>query len=464
MHNAIIILKMLDISAIAQGFVQMMESGHRTGEFDRVPKDVMANIIPTISSTYLLLSLQNTHPHTHAQCEAFYLSGVVMAGRKRRKLRLVSIKENSEQEAWSVLPVELLELIISRLTLKDNIRTSAVCKRWLSVALSVRKVNKPPWLMYFPKLGHLFEFYDPSQRKTYSVELPELHGCRICYNKDGWLLLYKPRTQRVLFFNPFTREMIKLPRFEMTYQIVAFSTSPKSPNCILFTVKHVSPTVVAISTCHPGAAEWTTVNYHNRLPFVSSIWNKLVFCNGLFYCLSLTGWLGVYDPQEHTWSIRIVPPPRCPDNFFVKNWWKGKFMAEHKGDVFVIYTCYSENPIIYKLDQANKEWVEMKTLEGVTLFASFLSSHARTDLLGMMRNSFVFMGNGAYRTLLITEDTTLGNSAMIGENKIRLKAFGSNHLKTIQPSAGNMWWLRHCSHLALCKAESCGSELSIDVY
>ncbi|PWA37911.1 F-box domain, cyclin-like protein [Artemisia annua] len=326
-----------------------------------------------------------------------------MAGKKRRKLRLlsdtftdnrnVSLKENNEQEhreSWSDLPVELLEIIISQLTLRDNIRTSKVCKRWLSVALSVRKVNKPPWLMYFPKLGHLFEFYDPSERKTYSLELPELHGCRICYNKDGWLLLYKPRTMRVLFFNPFTREMIKLPRFEMTYQIVAFSSSPKSPDCILFTVKHVSPTVVAVSTCHPGATEWTTVNYHNRLPFVSSIWNKLVFCNGLFYCLSLTGWLGVYNPVEHTWSIRIVPPPRCPDNFFVKNWWKGKFMAEHNGDIFVIYTCYSENPIIYKLDQVNKEWVEMEDLEDVTLFASFLSSHARTDLLGMMRNSVYF--------------------------------------------------------------------------
>lgn len=295
-----------------------------------------------------------------------------------------------EQQTWSELPTDLLELIISRLTLMENIRTSAVCKRWLSVAISVRVVNKPPWLMYFPKFGDLFEFYDPSKRKTYSIELPELHGSRVCYTKDGWLLLYKPRTQRVLFFNPFTRELIKLPRFEMTYQIVAFSSSPKSPECIVFTVKHVSPTVVAISTCHPGATEWTTVNYHNRLPFVSSIWNKLVFCKGLFYCLSLTGWLGVYDPQECTWTIRVVPPPKCPDNFFAKNWWKGKFMAEYKGDIYVIYTCYNENPIVYKLDQTNKVWDQMRNLEGLTLFASFLSSHAREDLLGMMRNSVYF--------------------------------------------------------------------------
>ncbi|KAK3043515.1 hypothetical protein RJ639_002094 [Escallonia herrerae] len=299
-------------------------------------------------------------------------------------------REPEEQQMWSELPAELLELIVSQLTLRENIRASVVCKRWLSVAISVRVVNKPPWIMYFPKFGDLFDFYDPSQRKTYSLELPELRGSRICYTRDGWLLLYKPRTQRVLFFNPFTRELIKLPRFEMTYQIVAFSCPPISPGCIVFTVKHVSPTIVAISTCHPGATEWTTVNYHNRLPFVSSIWNKLVFCNGLFYCLSLTGWLGVFDPEERTWTIRVVPPPKCPENFFAKNWWKGKFMAEHKGDIFVIYTCYSENPIIYKLDQTNKVWVEMKSLGGVTLFASFLSSHAKIDLLGMMRNSVYF--------------------------------------------------------------------------
>ncbi|KAL7247783.1 hypothetical protein ACSBR2_002653 [Camellia fascicularis] len=326
-----------------------------------------------------------------------------MAGKKRRKVKLLSEtimdgervmtreKEvQGEKQTWSELPTELLELIMSHLTLKENICASVVCKRWFSIAVSVQVVNQPPWIMYFPKFGDLYEFYDPAQRKSYSLELPQLHGSRVCYTKDGWLLLYRPQTRRVFFFNPFTQELIKLPKFEMTYQIVAFSSAPTSPGCIVFTVKHISPTVVAISTCHPGATEWTTVNYHNRLPFVSSIWNKLVFCNGLFYCLSLTGWLGVFDTQERTWIIRVVPPPKCPVNFYAKNWWKGKFMVEHEGDIFVIYTCCSENPIVFKLDQTNKVWEEMKSLGGVTFFASFLSSQARIDLLGIMRNSIYF--------------------------------------------------------------------------
>lgn len=293
-------------------------------------------------------------------------------------------------ETWSDLPLELLEVIVSRLTLQENIRASAVCKRWHSAAISVRVVNRSPLLMYFPKFGNLFEFYDPSQRRIHFVEFPQLTGSRVCYTKDGWLLLYRPRSNRVFFFNPFTREVVKLPRFELTYQIVAFSCPPTSTSCMVFTIKHVSPILVAISTCHPGATEWTTVHYQNRLPFVSSIWNKLVFCNDLFYCQSLTGWVGVFNPQERTWSVLSVPPPKCPENFLAKNWWKGKFMTENKGDILVIYTCSSENPIIFKLDQMNMVWEEMKTIDGGTLFASFLTTHSSTNLPGIKRNSVYF--------------------------------------------------------------------------
>lgn len=298
--------------------------------------------------------------------------------------------ENLELQSWADLPVELLEAILSPLILTDNIRASAVCKRWHSVARSVRVENQSPWLMYFPKSGNCYEFYDPVQRKTYSLELPELDGCCVCYTKDGWLLLYRPKNRLLFFFNPFTRELIKLPRFEMTHQIVAFSCAPTSTGCIIFTVKHVSSTIVAISTCYPGAKDWTTVHYENRSLFVCSIWNKLVFCNGLFYCLSLTGWLGVFDPVLCSWNVLEVPPPKCLESFFAKNWWKGKFMTEHQGNIFVIYICCRENPIIFKLNQTLMEWEEMRTLDGVTLFASFLSSHSRTDITGIKRNSVYF--------------------------------------------------------------------------
>ncbi|KAI8013311.1 F-box/kelch-repeat protein [Camellia lanceoleosa] len=90
-----------------------------------------------------------------------------------------------EQQTWSELPTELLELIMSHLTLKENICASVVCKRWFPIAVSVQVVNQPPWIMYFPKFSDLYEFYEPAQRKSYSLELPRLHGSRVCYTKDG---------------------------------------------------------------------------------------------------------------------------------------------------------------------------------------------------------------------------------------------------------------------------------------
>ncbi|RVW48062.1 F-box/kelch-repeat protein [Vitis vinifera] len=280
-----------------------------------------------------------------------------------------------ELQSWSDLPAELLELIMSCLTLEENIRASAVCKRWYSVAIATRVVNQTPWIMFFPKVGDTYEFYDPLQRETYCIDLPELCGSRVCSTIDGWLLLYRPRTHRVFFFNPFTRESIKLPRYEMSYQIVSVSAAPTSASCIVFTIKHISPTVVAISTCHAGATEWTTVNHQNRLPF------------------------GFFDPDDRSWDVLSIHPPKCPENFFTKNWWKGKFMLEHQGELFVIYTCSTENPIVFKLDRNKLVWEEMKTLD----------------------------------------DTIHVSSIMTGENKIPLRAFGLYRHKTSQPSVEELY-------------------------
>ncbi|RHN48689.1 hypothetical protein MtrunA17_Chr7g0266431 [Medicago truncatula] len=142
--------------------------------------------------------------------------------------------------------------------------------------------------------------------------------------------------------------------------------------------------------CYPGAKEWTTVNYYAVLS-CSIMCNKLIISNGLFYCLSHTGWLGVFDPLDCTWSVLEVPPPKClVESSTSKNWSKEKFMIEHKGNIFVVHICCGEDPIIFKLDLTLMEWKEVRTLDGVTLFAGFLSSHSRTYVTGIMRNRVYF--------------------------------------------------------------------------
>ncbi|KAK4478749.1 hypothetical protein RD792_014247 [Penstemon davidsonii] len=322
-----------------------------------------------------------------------------MAGEGRKRMRPLPERSNVrdsrtqplQQQTESELPPEILEDIISRVELEDNIRASAVCKSWLAAAISVRVSNKPPWLMVFPRSGKLYKFYDPSQRKTYWLELPELDEAKVCHAKDGWLLLSKPRLRKIFFFCPYTQELIKLPDIEFSYERVkiAFSTSPKSTSCVVFSVRLVSPNIVALSNWCPGATEWSTVFYTNPVEFHRSLCSNLVFCNGRFYYFCITGWVGVYRPDFNTWTVYVIHTP-CPGAFFDQNWCTKKFVVEHDGEIFLILTSSDLNPVVYQLNQVNLVWMERKSLGGMSLFASLLSSHARVDLLGKMRDSVYF--------------------------------------------------------------------------
>ena len=95
------------------------------------------------------------------------------------KNKWMTMKEKTQnlELSWYALPIKLLELIISRLPLKQNVRASVVCKQWHLVAISVQIVNRSPWLLYF-YYGNLFIFCDPLQCKTHASILPKLNGCR----------------------------------------------------------------------------------------------------------------------------------------------------------------------------------------------------------------------------------------------------------------------------------------------
>lgn len=135
---------------------------------------------------------------------------------------------------------------------------------------------------------------------------------------DSW-----PESSLFFFFNPFTRELIELPEFDYPSSLAAFSCAPTSTECVIFTIKHVSSTIVAIRTCYPAAKEWTTVNYQNCSHFSCCLRTKIVFSNGLFYCLSNQGFLGVFDPVGCTWTVLEVPPPRSQDSFIDRQDRKG---------------------------------------------------------------------------------------------------------------------------------------------
>ncbi|XP_042483881.1 F-box/kelch-repeat protein At1g57790-like [Macadamia integrifolia] len=314
---------------------------------------------------------------------------------KRRTRRTENPVKVDELRPWSELPTDLLRLIVSRLCLKDNVRLSCVCKKLGKVARKLRVVNQSPWLMFTPALGGILKFFDPSQGKFYVDEIPELCLTEIKCSKDGWVLI----SGRALFlFNPFTLSVVDLPYYSVHSSTFALSCAPTSPDSVVFAIQtHLAfnqgldTQEVSIGICHPGDSQWSTFKF--QIPGDCYFYNwgdGPVFCNGLFYCLSKYSYnfLGVFDPQKHTWSILDVPPPNLPPMIYYDK--RAKHMVEFKGELLLVCVSYPDKPIIFKLDLSKMKWVEMQSLNDVTVFVSSHSSLAVTNVPRISSNSVYF--------------------------------------------------------------------------
>ncbi|CAF2112199.1 unnamed protein product [Brassica napus] len=280
---------------------------------------------------------------------------------------------NEKDQTFLDFPYDLLQLVVSHLPLKDNIRASTVSKTWHEACLSVRIPDKPPWLIYFSKTEESScELYDPSMQKRYYLSFPELSGSRVCHSNEGWLLMYNPNSFQLFFFSPFTHDRIPLPPLWMAYdQRMAFSCAPTSSTCLLFTVTNVTLDNITVKTCYPNAEEWNTFVFKNQLPV--STFEQIVFSNGVFYCLTNTGHLSIFDPSSSSWNVFL---PRLPLEHHGSN---GCFMAQHQGEIFLIYMYAHMNPTVLRLDHTSCEWTERKTLGGLTIYASGLCSETRAE-------------------------------------------------------------------------------------
>ncbi|KAH0938988.1 hypothetical protein HID58_006449 [Brassica napus] len=250
-------------------------------------------------------------------------------------------KTKSEEEAMNTsildLPSILLEVIMSRLVLKDNICASAVC--------------------------NLFELRDPVRSKLYTLHLQKLAELAVCYIKDGWLLMYTSSSKDMFFFNPFSRELVSLPKFSLPFQAVAFSSPPTSDNCVLVALDFVTSVQerrIVISTCHPGATEHS----------------KIVYLNEQFYCFTIGGgYLYSFHPSSRTWV--------CHQDAYVYHQLRGEwdkreiFSAERKGELFLMFACSKEKPLVFKLVSLQWEEVTSTKLDGFTTFFSSYNSELR---------------------------------------------------------------------------------------
>ncbi|KAG2323498.1 hypothetical protein Bca52824_016711 [Brassica carinata] len=292
---------------------------------------------------------------------------------------------------WNMkISSDLMQEILSRLSLKANIQASTVCETWCEAAVSVRKLQPHPWLFCPLKESDEGNYilFDPSRSKTYKLNFPELDGCEFSYLKDGWLLVVtnvlKGSVPGLFFlFKPFTREHINLPKLKpKAVCCLAFSAAPTSSSCLVISLNYSrTPSYTLIDTCRPGETVWTTHRFKNMFPYRT--WNNCVFSNGKFCFLNTGGDLRVFDPPRATWNIL---PVKTWSAFGQKALTSRMLMTEHEGDIFVVFTGRYYTPSVFKLNLKRMGWEEKGEIGGLTIFASIHASLTRASLSEKERN------------------------------------------------------------------------------
>ncbi|ESQ50098.1 hypothetical protein EUTSA_v10002259mg, partial [Eutrema salsugineum] len=284
-----------------------------------------------------------------------------------------SAEAKTNNQTWLNLPFDLTLLIMQRMSLKDNIRASVVCKTWHKASVSVRVEDPTPWAMFIPIYKDQYQLYDPSRGKTHIVKFPKIGGLEICYSRDGWLLMHEERSFKdYLFFNPFTHERIEVawPRMWFISDAIAFSCAPTSSSCVLVSVSDISKTFICIKTYRPTTKKWTTLTLPNQLPLTHKGFRHIVFSNGVFYCLTKIGCLGMFDLYTNSWNVLLEPPPKF---FEISD--DQCFMTEYQGDVYLVYSHGpNRKPTFLKLDLTNRKWTVKRRLPGLTFYLGFQSA------------------------------------------------------------------------------------------
>ena len=233
-------------------------------------------------------------------------------------------------------------------------------------------------------------------------------------------MVTKAPSRLIFLFNPFTRDHIYLPKLLLPTTAgdccLAFLAAPtSSANCLVISFNYtISPSdIIVIDTWRPGETVWTTHRFNSQLPGRRA-WNNCVFSNGMFYCFSTCGYLGVFDPSPNreTWRMMIT---------------------EHEGDIFVVCnSCYKKSSV-FKLNRKGKgAWEEKRELGGLTIFASRLASLTRASSLSSKeRNKLYQSRKGGLGECFSIVDEKIGFSR-------RSSNYNPNYMSWVFPPHNNI--------------------------
>ncbi|PWA86335.1 hypothetical protein CTI12_AA146440 [Artemisia annua] len=281
---------------------------------------------------------------------------------------LVEFDRSPRESHLLNIPDHILEMIMELCVGVEYMNFRSTCKRCNLAAPHIQWSNKTmlrrlqtyslvsPWLMVFDKHLGIITFTDPLLGHKYFINIPqELTGFQIYCSWHGWLLMYKIVGPIMVFFNPFTYDIRKLPVVGYL-ESFCFSAPPTSSDCMVvgFTTKGESNFYIHFVAGEPS---WCTLGGGDD----PSSFHFPTFCGQDVYVLRNDSGVDVYRKvghEDYSWETFIAEAPRSCCTSPAKH-----FLAKCDQHLFLVVVGDSgESVEVFKVNESKKEWEKVRCL------------------------------------------------------------------------------------------------------
>ncbi|KAI3826315.1 hypothetical protein L1987_00361 [Smallanthus sonchifolius] len=308
------------------------------------------------------------------------------------------------------MSLHILEFIMELFVGVEYMKFRAACKHFHLAAPPIKWSNKTtlrrlqkysvvsPWLMVLDNYRDTITFIDPVCGDRYFIKTPQQlkGGYQIYCSKYGWLLMYKILGPMV-FFNPFTSNIIELPVVPYL-EIFCFSAPPTSPDCMVVGFTTRGPWHVYIHFVSREST-WRTydLNFGDDDPYS---YQFPAFNGQDIYALCNNERVGAFRDMtndDFSWEVIVdkAPRSRCrsPVQYFLSN------CDQHL--LLVIISEFGESIEVFKLNESTEEWEKIDELGKHMIYISDTSCICLEAKSPEMENKIYFP------RLLHDEDTKI---------------------------------------------------------
>ncbi|XP_038722082.1 putative F-box protein At4g17565 [Tripterygium wilfordii] len=219
---------------------------------------------------------------------------------KRR--RIISEQEDHDltEPDWSGLQPELVEFILSKLSIINMIRCQAVCSAWCLVVKTISSSGFSPWLIVRDDYdaGSFCFFSTAEEDKIFKIKKHESVGRRdrCIGSSNGWLVLWDDRWVPYLL-NPFSQVRIQLPSFPwlqhahvrqhrvsryFLFRKVILLSNPsqdKNNHAVVVIYWNMHSRATKLCFCKNGDREWTDIDGNLE------VYSDIVCHNDMLYAI-----------------------------------------------------------------------------------------------------------------------------------------------------------------------------------